>query len=183
MRTVLIQSVNGVVLYFCAINGIVTISYGPLDRKGILYLIVSTLGMIVAHDAYFYWTHRLMHHPKLFRWFHHTHHLSTTPTPFAAYAFSVPEAIVQTLIMLLWLLFVPMHLLGLAFFMVFMVTLDVLIHAGVELIKPGRLASAWWLGWLTSTTHHDHHHAHLNHNYGLYFSWWDKLMRTEYSKS
>jgi sterol desaturase/sphingolipid hydroxylase (fatty acid hydroxylase superfamily) len=36
-----------------------------------------------ALDAYFYGTHRLMHHPCLVRYFHRTHHRSVTPTGFA----------------------------------------------------------------------------------------------------
>jgi Delta7-sterol 5-desaturase len=34
-----------------------------------------------------------MHHPRLFRYFHRTHHRSVTSTPFAAYAFDLPEAL------------------------------------------------------------------------------------------
>jgi bacteriorhodopsin len=33
----------------------------------------SLVLMILAHDAYFYWTHRLMHRPQLFRAFHRRH--------------------------------------------------------------------------------------------------------------
>jgi Delta7-sterol 5-desaturase len=31
--------------------------------------------------------------------------------------------------------------------------------------------------------HHDlHHNGSFNHNYGLYFTWWDKWMGTEHPK-
>ncbi|MFZ4070311.1 MAG: sterol desaturase family protein [Caulobacterales bacterium] len=51
--------------------------------------------MIVAHDAYFYWTHRLIHHPKLFRAFHRRHHKSHNPSPFTAYSFDIGEVAFQ----------------------------------------------------------------------------------------
>ena len=53
-------------------------------------------------------------------------------------------------------------------------------HAGFELMPR------WWLSsrftnWINTTTHHDLHHAgSFNHNYGLYFTWWDKMMGTEH---
>ena len=37
------------------------------------------------------------------------------------------------------------------------------------------------LKWISTTTHHDMHHGtSFNHNYGFYFTWWDKLMGTEH---
>ena len=40
--------------------------------------------VFVAHDAYFYWTHRWMHSPRLFGFFHWEHHKSQAPTAFTA---------------------------------------------------------------------------------------------------
>ncbi len=44
----------------------------------------SIVVVIFVHDAYFYWTHRLIHHPRLFRFFHGVHHESHKPSPWAA---------------------------------------------------------------------------------------------------
>jgi lathosterol oxidase len=177
-RTVLIFSINGVLTYLGVASGIMVL----LGRPGlhdIPYLVASTIGLILFHDTYFYWTHRAMHHPTLFRWFHRTHHRSVTPTPFAAYAFDWPEAVVQSLIVPLWLLMVPMHALGLFVFLAFMIIRNVMGHAGVELM-PRALADSRWFGWINATTHHDLHHSCFRYNYGLYFTWWDKLMGTEH---
>src|SRR4029077_15629010 len=137
-----------------------------IQPVGVPYLIVSTLATIVAHDTYFYWTHRAMHHRRLFRWFHYTHHKSVTPTAFAAYAFDLPEALVQGMFTPLWLLLVPMHELGLFAFMAFMIVRNVMGHSGVE-VMPGALADSRWFGWVNAPTHHDLHHATFNYNYGL----------------
>jgi sterol desaturase/sphingolipid hydroxylase (fatty acid hydroxylase superfamily) len=79
----------------------------------------------------------------------------------------------------LWLLFVPMHVLGLFLFMAFMIIRNVMGHAGVELF-PRALADSRGFGWINATTHHDLHHSSFHHNYGLYFTWWDRLMGTEH---
>lgn len=179
LRTALLFSLIGFfVIYLGARAGLFTL-YGDFSQAGWGYLLLSLAGMLVLHDAYFYWTHRLMHHPRLFRWFHHTHHLSRTPTAFAAYAFAVPEALVQAAFMPLYLLFVPMHEAGLAAFMVIMILRNVMGHAGIELHPRGWVDAAW-LGWISTTTHHDLHHAVGRYNYGLYFTWWDRWMGTEH---
>jgi sterol desaturase/sphingolipid hydroxylase (fatty acid hydroxylase superfamily) len=178
LRTGIIFSLTGVVIVLGAINGVFAV-YSDFETAGIGYLAISLAAIIVAHDAYFYWTHRLMHHPRLFRTFHRTHHRSVTPTPFAAYAFDVPEALMMALFTPLWLLLVPMHALGLFLFMAFMIVRNVMGHAGVELM-PRALADSRWFGWINATTHHDLHHSSFHHNYGLYFTWWDRLMGTEH---
>jgi sterol desaturase/sphingolipid hydroxylase (fatty acid hydroxylase superfamily) len=63
--------------------------YTDIDQiwLAIFYSCFSPDGLFL-HDTYFYWLHRLMHHPRLFRLVHLVHHQSTNPSPFAAYAFS-----------------------------------------------------------------------------------------------
>jgi lathosterol oxidase len=178
LRTAIIFSLNGAAIVFGVMHGVFTI-YPDFNTAGIGYLAISLAAIIVAHDTYFYWTHRLMHHPRLFHYFHRTHHRSVTPTPFAAYAFDVPEALLMALFTPLWLLFAPMHGLGLFLFMAFMIIRNVMGHAGVELM-PRALADSRWFGWINATTHHDLHHSTFHYNYGLYFTWWDRLMGTEH---
>ena len=69
---------------------------------------------VVLHDAYFYWTHRLLHWRPLYRVAHHVHHRSTSPTPWAAYAFHPLEALIQAGIYVLIVFAVPYVFLGLA---------------------------------------------------------------------
>jgi Delta7-sterol 5-desaturase len=136
--------------------------------------------MIIAHDTYFYWTHRVMHLPAFYKRFHLTHHRSVTPTPFAAYSFSIGEATAMGFFVLIWQIFIPTPGLVLFPFLLFQITRNAMGHAGFELMPR------WWLStrvtrWINTTTHHDLHHAgSLRHNYGLYFTFWDKLMGTEH---
>jgi sterol desaturase/sphingolipid hydroxylase (fatty acid hydroxylase superfamily)/uncharacterized protein (DUF2147 family) len=178
LRTALIFSIIGFGMYYASRAGWLTI-YEDFSVRGPLYFVVTLLAMIVAQDAYFYWTHRAMHHPRLFRTFHHTHHKSKTPTPWTAYAFDVPEAIVVVAFVPLWAAIVPMHDLAIFTFVTWQIVRNVMGHAGVELYpvagKPSRL-----FGWWNTTTHHDLHHQNGRSNFGLYFTWWDRLMGTEH---
>lgn len=138
--------------------------------------------LLVAHDAYFYWTHRLLHDPRLFKRMHRLHHRSITPTPFAAYAFSVYEAVVQVGFVALWVLLIPTPQWSLFIFLGIMIVRNVTGHAGTEL-HPRGMADHPVFGWITTTTHHDlHHGGGFNYNYGLYFTWWDRMMGTEHPR-
>jgi lathosterol oxidase len=137
-------------------------------------------GILLAHDAYFYWAHRAMHHPKLFKRFHRFHHRTITPTPWAAYSFALPEAIVMAVFVPVWQAFVPTPGWVMFTFLGVMILRNCMGHAGLELHARG-WASHPMLKWISTTTHHDLHHAgSFNHNFGFYFTWWDKMMGTEH---
>jgi Delta7-sterol 5-desaturase len=139
-------------------------------------------GIVIAHDAYFYWAHRTMHHPKLFKHFHRAHHRSITPTPWAAYSFAIPEAVVMFMFVPIWQFFVPTPGWVMFVWLNFQIIRNAMGHAGFEFFPR------WWLStpltsWINTTVHHDlHHNGSFNHNYGLYFTWWDKWMGTEHAK-
>lgn len=140
----------------------------------------ASLGLlIILHDAWFYWTHRLIHHPRLFRRLHRTHHRSNNPTPFAAYSFDPGEAVVNAAFLPLIALVLPISFLAIGLFMLHMIARNVVGHAGYELM-PARRDGRPLLDFLTSVTHHDLHHAQAGWNYGLYFTWWDRLCGTEH---
>jgi len=140
--------------------------------------------MIIVHDAYFYWLHRAMHHPRLFRPMHLHHHKSRTPTPWTAYSFSVWEAILEAAFVPLFLL--ATSLMGIAyagmavlFFIWIQIVRNVMQHAGVELHPAGWVDSKW-TDWISTTTHHDLHHSAGTYNFGFYFTFWDRWMGTEH---
>ena len=153
--------------------------YAAIADHGWLYWGGSLVLIVVAHDAYFYWTHRWMHSPRLFSRVHRTHHQSVAPTPWTAYSFSIAEALLQAGFLPLFLLLVPIHEGVLFIWMAHQIVRNVAGHSGVELEPKSWLAS-WWGRWLTTTLHHDMHHQHGRYNYGLYFAWWDRWCGTEH---
>ena len=178
LRTVLIFSLVGFGIQLGIQHDVLRV-YSTIAERGWAYFAISLILAIVAHDAYFYWTHRAMHHPALFRWFHCRHHRSFLPTPWTAYAFNVPEALVQAAFLPLLLAALPMHGLAIFLFLMHMIVRNVLGHSGYELMPRSLAYSRAW-GWSNSVTHHDLHHETLRWNYGLYFTWWDRLMGTEH---
>ncbi len=153
--------------------------YTRVDDHGWGWFWGSIVVVIFVHDAYFYWTHRLMHHPRLFRFFHGVHHESRNPSPWAAYCFSPAEAAVQAGIFPLVALTLPIHLGAFALFMLWQITFNVAGHAGYEFHAKWLMDS--WLGkFLNTPTNHIQHHEALKGNYGLYFNYWDRWMGTNH---
>jgi sterol desaturase/sphingolipid hydroxylase (fatty acid hydroxylase superfamily) len=174
----IVFSLAGLGVYHGAQHGLFRV-YSAAAQYGWLYWGASLVLVIVAHDAYFYWAHRWMHRPGVFRRLHRTHHLSVAPTQWAAYSFSVGEAALQAAFLPLFLLLVPAHTTVLFIWMAHQVVRNVAGHCGVELEPRGWLAT-WWGAWFTTTLHHDMHHEHGKYNYGLYFAWWDRWCGTEH---
>jgi sterol desaturase/sphingolipid hydroxylase (fatty acid hydroxylase superfamily) len=88
----LIFGLIGVGLYFMRTAGYTEI-YTDWNAYGAWYIPISFLLLLVLHDTYFYWVHRLMHHPRLFNRLHRVHHQSFNPTPWASLSFHPLEAI------------------------------------------------------------------------------------------
>jgi sterol desaturase/sphingolipid hydroxylase (fatty acid hydroxylase superfamily) len=149
------------------------------ETWGPIWFWTSLVLMIVGHDAYFYWAHRLMHDPRLFRRFHRRHHLSHNPSPFTAYSFDLAEAAIMATFVPLWVLIVPTPWPAVGLFVVHQIARNTLGHSGYE-VMPARKDGRPLFDWLTTTTHHDLHHAQAGWNYGLYFTWWDRWMGTEH---
>jgi lathosterol oxidase len=154
-----------------------TLFYTNIRDHGWLYFFLAFPLMFIIHDAYFYWTHRLMHHKKLFRLFHLVHHHSTNPSPWAAYSFHPLEAVVEAGIFILFLFCMPMHPLHFFIFFFLMIVYNVYGHLGYELYPRGFNRNV--IGkWINTSVNHNLHHQYFKGNYGLYFTWWDRLMGT-----
>lgn len=178
LRSIAIFSTMGLSLFLLDRAGLM---WGPAvgASLGPVWFGVSLGLMIVAHDAYFYWAHRLMHRPAVFRTFHRRHHRSNNPSPFTAYSFDLAEAAVQGAFVPLWMILTPTPWGVPGLFVLHQILRNTLGHSGYELF-PARRDGRPLFGFLTTTTHHDLHHAQAGWNYGLYFTWWDRWMGTEH---
>jgi sterol desaturase/sphingolipid hydroxylase (fatty acid hydroxylase superfamily) len=181
LLTVAVFAVIGVGLTYAAGAGWTSI-YVDFALYGWGYWLTSLVAILVLHDAYFYWTHRLMHHRRFFKWFHHVHHRSHNPSPWAAYAFAPPEAVVQGLFLPIATFLLPLHPLAILLFILHQIFRNALGHSGFE-VFPARWQSHPLLKWINTTSHHHLHHSKGRGNYGLYFLWWDRLMGTEHPDS
>lgn len=152
---------------------------GPVTGVGgWTYLFGSALVYLFVQDAWFYWTHRLMHHRKVFSWAHAGHHKSVQPTPFASFSFDPVEAVSAAWLLPALAMIVPIHV-GAALALLMLMTVNAVFnHAGWEIFPKSWVDGSFGRVIITAT-HHNQHHTRFTGNYGLYFRFWDLLMGTD----
>jgi sterol desaturase/sphingolipid hydroxylase (fatty acid hydroxylase superfamily) len=156
--------------------------YLDIAEYGYIYLVFSFVLFAVIVDTWFYWAHRAMHHYPLLARFHHWHHKSYNITPFTSYSFHIGEAIIDMLSYALVLFLIPLHPVVLSFFGLFGIFYNGYIHVGYDFPASWRTGFSP-LRYLYSSTQHSIHHQEYKHNYAVYFTFWDRLMKTEKRES
>ena len=152
--------------------------YADIHDRPLWWLPVSVLIYLLAHDAWFYWTHRWMHAPRPFRAMHAVHHASRPPTAWAAMSFHPWEALSGAVVIPALVFVVPIHVAALGVVLAVMTVMGVTNHMGWE-IFPRWLVHGPAGRWLITATHHQRHHRDYRSNYGLYFRHWDRLCGTD----
>lgn len=151
--------------------------YTDIHAHSISWLLLSIPLTVIVHDTYFYWAHRLMHHPKLYRHFHLVHHKSVNPSPWATFSFQPAEAVLEALIIPILLFSMPLHPVAFLSFVFIMLVFNVYGHLGYELYPQSMYRHP--LGkWLNASIYHNLHHEKFTGNFGLYFTFWDRVCGT-----
>lgn len=151
--------------------------YTDISDFSIAYYMFTFVWMFFLHDTWFYWMHRAMHSPMLFKRVHLIHHKSTNPSPWTAYAFHPLEALLEASILPLIAFTLPVHTSAVIFFFLFQIIYNVYGHLGFELL-PKDFHKNWFGKWLNTSTAHNLHHHKFRGNYGLYTLIWDRLLGT-----
>ena len=152
--------------------------YTDVGAYPLWYLPLSLFAYLLIHDTWFYWTHRWMHRPRLFRIAHSVHHESRPPTAWAAMSFHPVEAVTGAVVIPALVFLVPIHIAMLGLVLAIMTVMGVGNHMGWEMF-PRALVHGPAGRWLITATHHEQHHTAYRGNYGLYFRFWDKACGTD----
>ena len=148
--------------------------YANLHRYDLIYFPLSFFALTLIHEFYFYWTHVFMHKAKALKKAHTFHHRSVRATPWASFSFHPWEALIHALFLPLATFILPLHPLTILAYLIFMTLTAISNHLGVELIGNPQLR-----GLFISATHHNQHHKNQNKNFGLYYTFSDKVFKTE----
>lgn len=152
--------------------------YDQPSTHGWWYIGVSYLIVLILQDSYFYATHRLFHWPRFYRLTHQGHHRSRPPTPWTSFAFDPMEAMAHALFLVGVVCLLPLHLGTILAVLTTMTIWAVVNHLGLE--QPPLHFPHHWLGhWMIGPAHHSVHHKHQDKHFGLYFTFWDRVMGTE----
>lgn len=161
-------------LWYCGYPAI----YLELASYPIWYFFVSIFFALFIQDTFYYWLHRWMHMPNVYRYIHKVHHLSVHTSVFTSFSFHPIETILQALILPFIIIVLPLHIYAVICILAFMTLSAVINHAGVEIFPANNLGK-WMAKWIIGAAHHDYHHRKFTANFGLYFTFWDRWMDTE----
>lgn len=152
--------------------------YINIDDFAWTYFFLSLFVAMFLHETYYYFLHRFMHQPKIYRIIHKVHHDSFVPSPWTAFSFHPLEATLEAIILPLLVLILPLHYYTIVVHLTIMTLSSVINHLDIEIYPKGsekHFFGKWWIG----ATHHSLHHSQFKYNFGLYFTFWDKILKTE----
>lgn len=152
--------------------------YDHPSTYGWWYIGVSYFIVLLLQDSYFYFSHRLFHLPQFYQSTHRGHHKSRRPSAWTSFAFDPIESLAHSSFLLGVVLIIPLHLVTILAILTTMTVWAVVNHLGLAEL-PGYFPHHWLGRWIIGPAHHSVHHTHQNKHYGLYFTFWDKLMGTE----
>jgi sterol desaturase/sphingolipid hydroxylase (fatty acid hydroxylase superfamily) len=152
--------------------------YSNVSDYPLWWLPVSVLLYLLLHDSWFYWTHRWMHRPRLYKAMHAVHHASRNPTAWTAMSFHPWESVVGAVLIPALVLLIPIHYGALLVVLTILTVMGVTNHMGWE-IFPRWLVDGAAGKWLITASHHQRHHEKYRCNFGLYFRFWDRLCGTD----
>lgn len=152
--------------------------YTEMADYPLWWLPLSVLVYLAAHDSWFYWTHRLMHRPSVFKRMHAVHHASRNPTAWAAMSFHPLESLTGAIVIPILVLLMPIHYGALLLVLTIMTVMGVTNHMGWE-VFPRWLVLGPAGKYLITASHHQRHHEKYVCNFGLYFRFWDRLCGTD----
>jgi sterol desaturase/sphingolipid hydroxylase (fatty acid hydroxylase superfamily) len=151
--------------------------YLSVAEHGWPYLALSAVVCLLGYDTWLYWEHRFLHTDWMYEHVHAVHHRSGNPTAFASFAHHPVETFMGNLYFILFVVFVPVHPLGLAATGLYMFYTAIVGHLGYEFYPRG-FARHPILRLLQTSTYHNIHHREMRCNYGAWFTLWDRLMGT-----
>jgi Delta7-sterol 5-desaturase len=175
--TAFIFGISGALLLLLWQNEYVKI-YHDIHAYAWWWLPVSLIIALVLQETYYYWLHRWMHIPKVYKLVHKWHHDSHIASPWTAFSFHPLEGLIQAIFLPLILLFLPMNLFVLIIMLTIMSISSVINHLDIE-VYPKWFSKNIFTRSIIGATHHSLHHKQYKYNFGLYFTWWDKLTKTE----
>ncbi|TEA34324.1 hypothetical protein DBR06_SOUSAS3610079, partial [Sousa chinensis] len=116
-----------------------------------------------------YWIHRDLHHRLVYKCLHKPHHIWKILTPFTSHAFHHLAGILQSLPCHIYLFIFPLHTVVYLGLYVLVNIWTISIHDGdfhvPQILRP----------FISGSAHHTDNHMLFDHNYGQYFTLWDRV--------
>ena len=149
----------------------------PWGQGGALWVVARLLGYIAFEDTLFYWAHRALHYPPLYRRIHKRHHEFNVPFSLAAeYAHPVETVLGNFIPFLAGPIVIGAGLNELCLWFVVRMVKTAEAHSGYAFpLAPFSVCPSW----MVTAEQHDYHHSQNMGMYGSFFLFWDRVGRSD----
>jgi sterol desaturase/sphingolipid hydroxylase (fatty acid hydroxylase superfamily) len=174
MNLLTLLILSGVGIYFC-------FPFFDTESYSLCVIVCQVLFAFIIDDIWFYFMHRIFHENNfLLRKVHSIHHRSSTPFPLE-YLYVHPVEWMSGMVgaafaFFLILLVMPINIYAFWIFGILRNMHEIHIHSDLELPVISKIP------FLSTTRHHDDHHAKLKGNYASTFAWMDSIFKTNFKQ-
>lgn len=140
-------------------------------------VVVDALVLVAVMDLAMYLTHRLAHHPVIFRHVHGVHHRYERVRPLTLFVLHPLEVLGFGALWITVLVAHTFSLGGMLLYLTVNTLFGVVGHLGVEPV-PRWLRALPVVRAIGTSSFHAGHHLSPRTNFGFYTSFWDRLFRT-----
>eukprot|EP00013_Stygamoeba_regulata_P020489 CAMPEP_0177658798 /NCGR_PEP_ID=MMETSP0447-20121125/17059_1 /TAXON_ID=0 /ORGANISM="Stygamoeba regulata, Strain BSH-02190019" /LENGTH=259 /DNA_ID=CAMNT_0019163541 /DNA_START=88 /DNA_END=864 /DNA_ORIENTATION=- len=137
---------------------------------------LHVFGCMVMEDCLFYWAHRTLHHPRIYKYIHKKHHEFKVTIGLASeYAHPVEVFFANLIPTLSGAMVFNVHITTLWVWLIIRVWETIDAHCGYALpFSPWNM-----LPFQGGSERHDYHHSHNMGSFGSYFNIWDRVCGTD----
>ena len=153
--------------------GIIKIDFSP----SILSIVFDTLLLVILMDFFMFCFHFLAHRLKWFNPIHRLHHTHVETSVYSLYILHPIETLGFGMIWLITITLLDFNYISIIIYLLLNLLYGIFGH-----LKKDVFPKFWYKNnltkWISTTKFHSDHHKNESHNYGFYFTIWDKIFKT-----
>ena len=153
--------------------GVIKIDFSP----SLFSIVTDTLLLIIVMDFFMFCFHFLAHYLKWFSPIHRLHHTHVETSVYSLYVLHPIETLGFGIIWLFSITFLNFNYLSIIVYLILNLLYGIFGHLKTD-IFPDFWYKNFATRWISTTKFHSDHHKHQSHNYGFYFTIWDKIFKT-----
>lgn len=149
-----------------------------IDFDSTLFMVLFDIViLIILMDFFMFVFHYLAHKLTWFEPIHQLHHTHIETNVYSLFVLNPIETLGFGFIWLFVITIIPFNFFSILFYLILNLTFGIFGHVEKD-IFPTFWNKNNFTKWVSSTKFHANHHKNQSHNFGFYFTLWDKIFKT-----